>query len=78
MDLEDRHCQADAIVWHSYSIPFIDIERSAMPCINIGPWGKDFHKLSERVLKEDLFKRTPAMLLHAIELAFRPALAPRP
>ncbi len=62
----------------SYSIPFLDIERSAMPCINIGPWGKDFHKLSERVLKEDLFIRTPAMLLHAIKLAFGLALAPRP
>jgi arginine utilization protein RocB len=62
----------------SYSIPFMDIERSAMPCINIGPWGKDFHKLSERVLKEDLLERTPALVLHAIKFAFSPALAPRP
>jgi arginine utilization protein RocB len=61
-----------------YSIPFADIERSAMPCINIGPWGKDFHKLSERVLKEDLLEGTPTLLLRAIELAFNPALAPRP
>lgn len=62
----------------AYSIPFVDIEHSAMPCINIGPWGKDFHKLSERVLKEDLLERTPALLLHAIKLVFGPALAPRP
>jgi arginine utilization protein RocB len=61
-----------------YSIPFMDIERSAMPCINIGPWGKDFHKMSERVLKEDLFRRTPAMLLQAIKLAFGLTLAPQP
>lgn len=57
----------------SYAIPFADIERSAMPCINIGPWGKDFHKLSERVLKEDAFSRTPALVLRAIEYALGPA-----
>ena len=31
-----------------------------MAGINIGPWGKDFHKLTERVYKEDLYERTPA------------------
>ena len=39
-----------------------------MPCINIGPWGKDFHKLTERVLKQDLYERTPAIIQHAIGL----------
>ncbi len=49
-----------------YDVPFEALEKIAMPCINIGPWGKDFHKLTERVLKEDLYVRTPALLDHAI------------
>lgn len=49
-----------------YSIPLQHIEDLSMPCINIGPWGKEFHKLTERVLKEDLFHRTPELLHYAI------------
>ncbi|WP_432404350.1 M20/M25/M40 family metallo-hydrolase [Wukongibacter sp. M2B1] len=49
-----------------YSIPLEKIEELSMPCINIGPWGKDFHKLTERVLKEDLFHITPRLLDYAI------------
>ncbi len=45
-----------------YSIPLKEIEENSMPCLNVGPWGKDFHKLTERVLKEDLYKRTPKIL----------------
>lgn len=51
-----------------YSIPLEKIEKLSMPCINIGPWGKEFHKLTERVLKEDLFYRTPRLLNHAISI----------
>lgn len=49
-----------------YEIPIECIERVSMPCINIGPWGKDFHKLTERVYKEDLFKRTPELIHYAV------------
>lgn len=49
-----------------YDIPLDKIEKYSMPCYNIGPWGKDFHKVSERVLKEDLFYRTPRILHYAI------------
>ena len=49
-----------------YDIPFEAIEDISMPCINIGPWGKDFHKMTERVYKEDLYNRTPAILNKAI------------
>lgn len=49
-----------------YSIPFDAIKKVEMPCINIGPWGKDFHKPSERVLKEDLFIRTPQIINYTI------------
>lgn len=45
-----------------YDIPLEDIHSISMPGINIGPWGKDFHKLSERVLIEDVYNRTPMIL----------------
>ena len=51
-----------------YGMPFEELQKITMPCINIGPWGKDFHKLTERVSKVDLYERTPRILDHAIEL----------
>lgn len=49
-----------------YTIPIEEIESISMPCINIGPWGKEYHKLTERVLKEDLFHRSPELIHYAI------------
>ena len=54
-----------------YDIPFDSLEKISMPCINIGPWGKDFHKLTERVYKEDLYERTPRILNEAIMLLLK-------
>lgn len=51
-----------------YDIPAAAIEQISMPSINIGPWGKDFHKLTERVLEEDLYERTPKIIRRAIEV----------
>ena len=51
-----------------YSIPLSEIEALSMPCMNIGPWGKDFHKMTERVYKPDLYRYTPAMLAEAIRM----------
>ena len=48
-----------------YDIPFEAIEDISMPCMNIGPWGKDFHKMTERVYKEDLYYRT--LLFYVLE-----------
>lgn len=53
-----------------YGIPAAAIEQISMPCINIGPWGKDFHKLTERVLKQDLYERTPRIIQYALETIF--------
>ena len=50
-----------------YDIPLEDIHKISMPGINIGPWGKDFHKLAERVLAEDLYKKTPRILDAAVK-----------
>lgn len=52
-----------------FKIPFRQLSEISMPCINIGPWGKDFHRLGERVLKEDLFERTPVLVKKAIQEA---------
>lgn len=49
-----------------YDIPFEEIQEISMAGMNIGPWGKDFHKLTERVYKEDLYVRTPQILDTAI------------
>jgi arginine utilization protein RocB len=54
-----------------YSIPLKEIEENSMPCLNIGPWGKDFHKLTERLLKEDLYERTPKILNFAVSKFLR-------
>jgi arginine utilization protein RocB len=39
----------------------------SVPVINIGPWGKDLHKFTERVFKTDLCGRTPQLLESAID-----------
>ena len=54
-----------------YDIPAAAIEQISMPCINIGPWGKDLHKLTERVLEQDLYERTPEIIRHALEVVFQ-------
>ncbi len=50
-----------------YSIPVNLIKEVTMPCINIGPWGKDFHKVSERVYKKDLFYDTPKLIDYVVK-----------
>jgi len=54
----------------AYTLPFPAIQANAMPCINIGPWGKDFHKNTERVFAPDLYERTPALIGEAIRFVF--------
>jgi arginine utilization protein RocB len=51
----------------TYDIPFAEMEALSVPVINIGPWGKDLHKFTERVYKLDLCERTPVLLESAID-----------
>jgi arginine utilization protein RocB len=51
----------------TYDLPFAGMEALSVPVINIGPWGKDLHKFTERVFKADLVERTPALLESAID-----------
>lgn len=58
----------DMPLWKEvYDIPFAEMEELSIPIINIGPWGKDCHKFTERVFKKDVFETVPAMLHLAIE-----------
>lgn len=50
----------------TFDIPFRQLAEISMPCINIGPLGRDVHKLSERIFQEDLLERTPVLLRAAI------------
>lgn len=51
------------LMWQDvYYIPLEIIKEISMPVINIGPWGKDLHKYTERVFKEDLFYKTPELI----------------
>lgn len=52
-----------------YGLPMDSIEKISMPGINIGPWGKDFHKLTERVNCRDLYEQTPALINKAVMIA---------
>jgi arginine utilization protein RocB len=72
-DMESTLSQMENMpLWGKYyDIPFEDIKEIQMPCINIGPWGKDFHKISERVYKEDLYERTPRIIEHVMENIFK-------
>lgn len=51
------------LMWKDiYYIPLEVIKEISMPVINIGPWGRDLHKYTERVYKEDLFYKTPKLI----------------
>lgn len=69
-ELEGFMARQMPLYGRAYAVPFAEIHDAAMPCINVGPWGKDFHKLGERVLKEDAFQRAPALLLKALAFAW--------
>lgn len=50
-----------------YSIPFDVIKALSIPVLNIGPWGKDFHKYTERVYLKDLYDRIPLLVQETIK-----------
>lgn len=51
----------------TYTIPFKDLEEISVPIVNIGPWGKDYHKFTERVLRDDLLETTPRLTSFTID-----------
>ncbi|MBU8880414.1 M20/M25/M40 family metallo-hydrolase [Bacillus sp. FJAT-29790] len=50
-------------VWgDTYSIPFAEMQQLQAPVLNVGPFGKDAHKLTERLHIESAFVQLPVML----------------
>ena len=51
----------------TYHLPVQEIQSISMPVVNIGPYGKDAHKLSERVSTAYSFDAMPLILRRTIE-----------
>lgn len=62
------HIKSNMPLWgNMYDIPFETIKELSIPSINVGPCGKDLHKLTERVLEIDVTSRTPKLITGVIE-----------
>ncbi|MFT5873171.1 MAG: arginine utilization protein RocB [Clostridium sp.] len=62
------HIEFNMPLWKKmYDIPFETIKQLAIPSINIGPYGKDLHKFTERVLEKDVISQTPKLIAGVIE-----------
>ncbi len=50
-------------VWgEPYTIPFKEMQNLKAPVLNVGPYGKDAHKMTERLHKDSAFIYTPDVL----------------
>ncbi len=58
------------VLGNGYDIPFDDILALNVPTVNIGPYGKDAHKSTERLEMNYSTKVAPQLLKRAIELWF--------
>ncbi len=57
-----EYVQDNMLFWGDmYYIPLDIIKEQPIPVLNLGPWGKDLHKYTERVFKKDLFERIPKL-----------------
>ena len=57
------YVEKNMLMWKDlYYIPLEMIRDLSTPVLNLGPWGKDFHKNTERVYLPDLLERTPQMI----------------
>lgn len=58
-----KYVSNNMLFWgNQYYIPLEIIKEQSMPVLNVGPWGKDLHKYTERVFKPDLFENTPKLV----------------
>src|SRR5690606_27558742 len=56
-------------VWgETYSIPFNDMQKLQAPVLNLGPYGKDPHKRTERLHKRSAFVETRSLLEDLIRI----------
>ncbi|MDR3331173.1 MAG: M20/M25/M40 family metallo-hydrolase [Synergistaceae bacterium] len=65
---DNDYIKENMLLWKDiYDIPFDEIAEVSMPVLNIGPWGKDIHKYTERVFSPDLYARTPDLISFAVD-----------
>lgn len=58
----------NTIFWGDmYYIPLDIIREISMPVLNVGPWGRDLHKYTERVYKKDLFNSIPKLIDYIVK-----------
>lgn len=58
-------------VWgDTYSVPFVEMQQLQAPVLNIGPFGKDAHKKTERLHMESGFVQLPVMLETLVKSLF--------
>lgn len=57
-------CAANTPIWGT---SFVMPESAGYPCINIGPWGRDYHHWLERLHAPYAFETLPRLLLAVIE-----------
>lgn len=55
-------------VWgETYTIPFEEISQLSAPVLNVGPFGKDAHQISERLHVKSAFEEMPELLYELIK-----------
>ena len=58
-------------VWgEAYTIPFAAMQQLQAPVLNVGPFGKDAHKVTERLHEDSAFVQTPKLLEELIHSYF--------
>jgi len=57
-----------------YSVPLAAMKTLNLELVNIGPWGKDLHMITERVYKPDFHFNTPNIMLHVLKDRLKIAL----
>ncbi|MBU3183909.1 M20/M25/M40 family metallo-hydrolase [Clostridium estertheticum] len=66
------HIEFNMPLWKNmYDIPFEIIKQLNIPSINIGPYGKDLHKFTERVFTLDVIRQTPRLINGVIEYVLK-------
>ncbi|MDR6998913.1 M20/M25/M40 family metallo-hydrolase [Neobacillus niacini] len=59
---------ANTPVWgDSYSIPFEEMKQLQAPVLNVGPFGKDAHKRTERLHMKSAFEEVPVLVKELIK-----------
>ncbi|OIK08914.1 amino acid degradation protein [Bacillus sp. MUM 116] len=63
---------ANTPVWgDSYSIPFEEMKQLKAPVLNVGPFGKDAHKRTERLHMKSAFEEVPVLVEGLIKMIIK-------